>query len=144
MTPTLIGRMQTRVFAVAVIGGLWTLLVTPLLPGGGEIGDRYRATFAVLVVVGAAGLAWELVYHGLQQIRWEKDWPTMFFLLTGITEGIVVWLLVHAGTAPGSPDVRGDAFTVHFATTWLAIFLFVSGPMRVPFMRWRFRGGRIV
>ena len=35
-------------------------------------------------------------------------------------------------------------FAVHFATTWLAIFLFLQGPMRVPFLRWRFRGGRIL
>lgn len=37
-----------------------------------------------------------------------------------------------------------DTFVLHFATTWLAIFLFVQGPMRVPFLRWRFRGGRIL
>ena len=33
MLPTLSGRLQTRVFAVLVFGGLWTLLITPLLPG---------------------------------------------------------------------------------------------------------------
>jgi hypothetical protein len=33
MIPNLNGRIQTRIFAVVVIGGLWTLLVTPFLPG---------------------------------------------------------------------------------------------------------------
>jgi hypothetical protein len=34
--------------------------------------------------------------------------------------------------------------SLHFATTLLAISLFVQGPMRVPFLRCRSRGGRIL
>lgn len=144
MTPTLPGRIQTRIFAVALFGGVWTLVISPVLPGGGALRDRYEATGAVLLMVGLLGVGWELVYHGLQQFRWEKDWPTMFSLLTGINEGILVWLLVRDGHAPGSPHVEATAFVVHFATTWLVIFLLVNGPMRVPFIRWRFRGGRLL
>ncbi len=143
MVPTLFGRIQTRIFVLAVVGGLWTLLITPFLPVMGPLGDRYRATFAVLFVVIVAGVAWEFLYHLLQQFRWEKDWPTMFGLVTGVPEGIVVWLLVSAGWAPGSPDVPGSAFVIQFATTWLVAFLFVNGPIRVIFLRWRFRGGRV-
>lgn len=144
MTPTFFGRIQTRIFIIGVIGSLWTLLITPFLPSSGSLADTYRATFAVLIVVLVVGLAWEVLYQGLQQFRWEKDWPTGFGLILGIPEGIVAWLVVSAGLAPGDPEITGAAFVIHFATTWLVTFLFVIGPMRVPFLRWRFRGGRIV
>jgi hypothetical protein len=145
MTPTLFGRLQTRIFLVAVIGSIWTLIITPLLPGGGSGGVQYSMTFSILLVVGVAGLGWEFVYQGLQQFRWEKDWPTLLGLLTGINEGILVWLIVDAGLAPGIDDgVPVSTFLWHFTTTWLVIFFYVNGPMRVPFLRWRFRGGRLI
>ncbi len=143
MTPTLPGRIQTRIFALAVVGGLWTLVVSPFLPGMGALGDVYEATFAVLAVVLILGVGWELVYHGLQQFRWEKDWPTLFGLLTGINEGLLTWVAVEAGWIIAA-EVPVDAYAIHFSTTWLAVFLFVNGPIRVPFPRWRYRGGRIV
>lgn len=142
MTPTLLGRIQTRIFAIAVIGSLWTLLVTPVLPG--VDGVPYAMTFSILLVVGLAGVGWEFVYHLLQQFRWEKDWPTLLGLVTGVNEGVVAWIVVAAGWAPGIDDgVPLSAFLVHFVTTWLVIFLYLNGPMRVPFLWWRFRGGRL-
>jgi len=144
VTPTLLGRLQTRVFAVAIIGALWTLILTPFLPIDADLSAKYKATFAVLFVVGAVGLLWEFVYHFLQQFRWEKDWVAFFGLLTGISEGIVTWLIVSAGWAPGSPKVGGLPFVIQFVTTWLVIWLWINGPMRVPFLRWRFRGGRLI
>ena len=143
MTPTLFGRLQTRIASVVVVGSLWTLLVTPLLPGGGDLPDQYRATFAVLSVVLVAGLGWEFVYHFLQQFRWEKDWVALFGLATGVNEGIAAWALVASGLAPGGPQVAGTAFAIHFGSTWIVLWLWVNGPMRVPLLRWRFRGGRL-
>ena len=147
MTPTLIGRIQTRIFLVAVVGGVWTLIVTPFLPrfDGAELSDAYRATFSAIVLVGVAGIVWEFVYHGLQQYRWEKDWPSLFGLLTGINEGLVVLFLLNAGIAGDRvKQVHVTAFLIHFATTWILIWLAGQGPMRVVFLRWRYRGGRIV
>jgi hypothetical protein len=59
-------------------------------------------TFAILLVVGVAGVAWEVLYHALQQFRWEKDWPTGLGLLTGINEGIVAWFWSTPGSRRGS------------------------------------------
>ena len=87
MVPTLYGRIQTRIVLLAVIGGLWTLIITPFLPTGLPLGASYRTTFAVLLTVLVLGVLWEFVYHGLQQFRWEKDWPTFFGLITMITGG---------------------------------------------------------
>jgi hypothetical protein len=144
MLLTLSGRIQTRIFALLTVGSLLTLLVTPLLPMGAPLSERYRTTFVVLVSVVVLGLGWELVYHGIQQFRWEKDWPTLFGLLTGINEGLLLWFLLSAGAVPTVSGLTRTAFLVDFAVVWVGTWLWVNGPMRVPFIRWRFRGGRLV
>ncbi len=144
MLPTLSGRIQTRIFTLAVFGGIWTLLITPLLPIDGPLGSACKATFIVLLTVIVLGIGWEFVYHFLQQFRWEKDWPTLFGLLTAINEGLLVWILLAAGAVPGNLHVGGAAFVIDFVTVWLVVWLIVNGPMRVPFIRWRFRGGRLI
>jgi hypothetical protein len=145
MLPILAGRLQTRVFVLAVIGSLWTAAITPLLPPhDAPLHKRYQATFTVLAVVLVVGLAWECFYQLMQQFRWEKDWPTFFGFLTGINEGIAAWLIVTRVTLPGHPQISDTAFILHFSTVWFVTWMFVNGPMRVPFVRWRFRGGRLL
>lgn len=146
MIPTLAGRIQTRIFVLALIGSLTTLLVSLVLPGtSGSLGDTYQTTFAVLIAVTVLGVGWEFIYHGLMLLRWEKDWPMMFGLITAVNEGALVWVLIKADVLPGVPkDLAFSTFLVDFAVVWLATFLFVNGPMRVPFIRWRHNGGRLV
>lgn len=143
MLPTLGGRLQTRIFLIVVVGGLWAVVVSPLLPGGGDLAARFRAMYAVLAIVLALGLLWELLYHALQQFRWEKDWPTLFGLLLGIPEGLAAYAVARAGVLPWAEHIAPEAFAVGFGTTWLVTWLFVSGPMRVLSVHWRFRGGRL-
>ena len=128
MVPVLLGRLQTRLFLLAVVGSTVTVLVTPLLS------VPYRSTFLVLAAVAVLGVGWELLYHLLMQFRWEKDWPSLFGLLTAVPEGLLVYALLQ----PPLP-----AFLVHFGAVWLAVWLTANGPMRVPFLRWRFQGGRL-
>ncbi len=147
MVPTLFGRIQTRLFLLATVGLAVTLLITPVLPGtsGAPLGDRYTTTLIVLAAVGVVGIGWELVYHLLMQFRWEKDWPSLFGLLNLINEGVLLFVLVKAGLLPGLPaEPSAAAFWTHFTVVWLAVWLVSNGPMRVPFVRWRFRGGRLV
>lgn len=145
MLPTLNGRIQTRVFLLVVVGGIWTLLLTPVLPIAAPLGTAYRATFVVLLAITVLGVGWELIYHFIQQFRWEKDWPTLFGLLTGINEGLLVGLLACSGALPGLPfPVPTGVFLVQFITTWILVWLVANGPMRVPFVHWRFRGGRLI
>ena len=147
MLPTLNGRIQTRIFLLVVVGSLWTGLVTPLLPAGGDLVDRYRATFSVLATVLVVGVAWELVYHFLQQFRWEKDWPVLFGFFEGINECLLVWLLLQADVVPwidNGDTVPGTAYLWHFITTWIVCWAFGNGPMKVVFIRWRLQGGRLV
>ncbi|SFT82881.1 hypothetical protein SAMN05660657_03355 [Geodermatophilus amargosae] len=144
MLPTLSGRIQTRIFLLAVVGSIWTLIITPVLPTEASLAASYGATFSVLLVVLVLGVLWELVYHGIQQFRWEKDWPTLFGLLTAIPEGLLVWFLFAGGAIPWIGSLPGPAFVIHFVSTWLIVWLVANGPMRVPFIHWRINGGRLI
>jgi hypothetical protein len=144
VVPTLNGRIQTRIVLLAVVGGLITLIIEPFLPGSASLGDKYRNGFLVLLSVAVIGVLWELLYHLLMQWRWEKDWPTMFGLVEGVPEGALIWGLLAAGAIPGIVgSVSGVDFLVQFILVWLGVWLVANGPMRVPFIRWRFRGGRL-
>jgi|tagenome__1003787_1003787.scaffolds.fasta_scaffold20773746_2 hypothetical protein len=144
MVPTLNGRIQTRVFVLLMVGGIWTVLITPLLPVPGPLGSAYATTYIILLTVIVLGVGWEFVYHFVQQFRWEKDWPTFFGLITGINEGALIWLLLGLGVVPGIEEISIGAFLLQFLTTWIVVWLMTNGPMRVPFVHWRFRGGRLV
>lgn len=141
MLPTLNGRIQTRIFMLVVLGGLITLLITPVLPNDPD----YRTTYLVLATVLVLGVVWELVYHGLMQWRWEKDWPTLFGLLNAINEGILVWLFLELGLVPGlERGVPFSTFLIMFLVIWVFIWIWTNGPMRIFNLRWRFFGGRLV
>lgn len=171
MTPIFFGRIQTRIFVSLIIGGLWTLIITPFLfftPPGGDSpsfafaldsmgGDSpllntYKLTFAALIITTVFGsLVWEPIYHGLMQFRWEKDWPALFNLLQVFPEGLTTFLLLQIPALnPISANADGDAFVpvpayiFIFATTWIVTWLFANGPMKIFFLRWRFSGGRLV
>ena len=159
MTPTLFGRIQTRIFVLLVVGGIWTAIVVPFLPvsgpglvitefSGSGLADVYVAAFTILLGVTVLGVLWELPYHLLQQFRWEKDWPTFFGLITIVNEGLLVWLLGRAGVFGTDAELIIDneplAFWLLFTSTWIVTFLFVNGPIRILSPRYRFRGGRLI
>ncbi len=142
MTSTYFGRVQTRLFTVFTIGLLWTLVLTPFLSL--PAGEKYKVTLTTLGWVALLGVVvWEPIWHLLQQFRWEKDWPAMYLLLQAVPEAVLVRVVLDRTLTTAAPVGTGT-FALHFATTWLAIYFFVQGPMRVPFLRWRFRGGRIL
>jgi hypothetical protein len=151
MIPTYGGRIQTRIFLMLFVGLPWTLLVSPLLPGPRRglrltdvATDRYPATLLALAIVLALGVGlWEHVYHFLQQYRWEKDWPVMFALIEVIPEAILAWFVFERLVPGGVTTATGWTFVAHIASTWLVMWLFVLGPIKVVFIRWRFNGGRV-
>jgi hypothetical protein len=146
VVPTLAGRIQTRLALLAVVGGVVTAIIVPVLPvpASVSLADTYRNAFLILAAVAVLGVGWEFVYHFLMQWRWEKDWPTLFGLITLVPEGLLVWLVMRAGIIPGmTGTVPAPAFCLQFLAVWIVVWLVANGPMRVPFIRWRFRGGRL-
>jgi hypothetical protein len=145
MVPTLIGRIQTRIFMLLTVGVVVTAIITPLLGIPGSLSAAYKTTYIILATVAVLGILWELLYHLLMQWRWEKDWPSLFGLVTGIPEGILIWILLAAKVVPGiSKAPPLSAYLIDFIVVWLCVWLVIQGPMRIPFIRWRFFGGRLV
>ena len=68
------------------------------------------------------GVLWELVNCFVVRRRREKDWPTLFGLVEGVPEGMLIWILLSTGAIPGSG-------------------LAASEPARAPFIK-GFHGGR--
>lgn len=150
MTLTLTGRLQTRVLLVLLVGVAWTAVITPFLPRPGwlSLTAAYRGTFTNLALMAVTGLAWEFVYHMLQQLRWDKDWPSLLALATVVNEGLAVWFAGHAfGLIDGPVGFSSPmlpSFVVHFVTAYVAIWAVMQGPLRVLLVRWRFAGGRLI
>lgn len=145
MTPSLFGRIQSRIFLVGFIGGPLAILLAALLPRPSDTttyGDMLRVFVGALIVTAVVGVLWELIYHALQQLRWDKDWPTLFGLITAVPEGVVVYLLVDGAIPWDFGDVPLKTFVPMFVIVWLAIWLIANGPLQILLLRWRFRGGR--
>ena len=142
MTPTLAGRIQSRILIVLGVGIPWTILISPFLfgfaLGSASFGAVLGTSLLAIFLTAFFGVViWEPTYHLLQQIRWEKDWPTGLGLLTILNEGLFVLIVLAL-----LRDIAPLSFLVHFGSTWLLIWFVLNGPIRVLLPRWRFRGGR--
>ena len=145
MLPTLSGRIETRLFLLALIGIPWTAVVSVIGPAaaGTHLASAFEATYWVLAEVAVVGsVFWSPLFHLLMQFRWEKDWPIMFSLLQGIPEGVLAFVLLR--TIGPMPHLTTVAFLLEFVPLWIMAWLTAIGPMRVLVPRWRFRGGRII
>lgn len=134
MTPTLLGRIETRLALLAMVGVPLTLIVAGLLSdlslGRGLL---------VLVVIAVLGVGWETLYHAAQQLRRDKDWPSILALVAVLPEAGLAWsALGGLGLQPSSLA----AYAVHFGAVWTAIWLMMQGPLRVLAPQWRFDGMR--
>jgi hypothetical protein len=136
VTPTLMGRWQTRVALLATVG-LLVSVPFALVAGSGTF-------FVVVAYVALFGLAWDVLYSLLQALRWERDWPPAFAVVAAVVEAVVIFALATNVGLPGLPrDLAAGLFTFHYAVVWLSVFFFAQGPMRALFPWWRFHGGRI-
>lgn len=144
MTPTLMGRLQTRLLVTLGVGLPWTVVISPILflAAAGSASFSVvlgTSVLAILLTAVLGALVWEPIYHACQQFRWEKDWPTGLGLLTILNEGfVVVTVLVSLRS------ISPFAFFLHFASTWVLIWFILNGPLRVLLPRWRFRGGQFL
>ncbi|MFD1496187.1 hypothetical protein [Streptosporangium lutulentum] len=68
----------------------------------------------------------------------------LFGLLTLVPGGLVLYFLLRSGAVDFIDPVPSAAIWTHFTIVWVCMWLVASGPMRVPFIRWRFRGGRVL
>ncbi|MBO1347414.1 MAG: hypothetical protein EBE86_008455 [Hormoscilla sp. GUM202] len=140
MTPTLLGRWQTRIFLLGTVGVLVTL---PFAVGywGPEPTSRY---YWILFYVGLFGLAWDVLYQLLQKYRWDRDWPGILQFFAANAEIVVLVLLIEIMDLPNirQHEFSLEWFALHYSLVWVAIYLSSWVVMRLLFPRWRFRGGK--
>lgn len=139
MTPTLLGRWQTRLFLLATVGFCVTLPFTQGWLGPGASGQF----FWVLGYVALFGMGWDLLYTYLQKFRWDRDWPGALQLVAGLWEAVFLVLLIRTvGLFGIDPNFPMSGFLLHYSIVWLAVFLAAHSLMRILFPRSRFRGGQ--
>ena len=139
MTPTLLGRWQTRIFLLFTVGFVVTL---PFVFSQGRFQPNF-IYFWILFYLGLLGLIWDILYNFLQQFFWDRDWPGVMQLLAAIFEAIVLILIIKFW---GLPYINPDRFQLHlfithYSVVWLSIYFSSWTLMRLLFPQWRFRGG---
>lgn len=158
MLPTLLGRWQTRillflcvglpisaVYAVWLAGGASASSDRPWLKPLGQVTYDVRP-LQVLCLLLIVGIILDLLYIGLQQFRWERDWPFGFQLFFSIVEFFIVLALIRYDALPflrahwiGSGDYF--YFFMHFGLVLLVSFIGLLGFIQIFMVRWRYKGG---
>lgn len=135
MTPTLIGRWQSRLLLLGTVGTLTTLIFVLWL--------NTAVPLLLLAAVICLGLGWDVLYDQLQQQRWDHDWPPIFQLLAGVWEGGFLFGLTAMiqFAYPSLPLPSPAQHWLHYTTVWLLTFTASQSIMRLVFPRWRFQGG---
>ena len=139
MTPTILGRIQTRIFLVATVGVLWTLLIGPALAGmmsdpDATTGDVYRLAFGALVLALGAVLfgefgvarASELANRAGREIQWGK-WKGHFW-----GGGIVLGLMLPAAMVMATPWLALPALICAGLGMFAYEYAFVMAPQELP------------
>ena len=135
MTPTLPGRVQTRLALALAIGLPIVLLAAALL-------DRVTvgAGLALLAALTLVGLADDAAYQAIQERRRQRDWPPLLALAGLLPEiagaGLVLELI---GTA--TPLMTSLAVATAVALAGWAV---QHGPLAVLVPARRYRGGRLL
>lgn len=142
MTPTLLGRWQTRLLLLGTVG---TLISLPFAIG--IIGPGANSVYYwILAYVAIFGLIWDILYNQIQKYRWDRDWPAAYQLMAGIWEMVFVFCGVKLfGFLPiplPKEELDPFVFLSHYSLVWLGIFICSQSFMRIIFPHWRFRGGQ--
>jgi hypothetical protein len=138
MTPTLLGRWQTRIFLMLTVGLLPTLLF--FLRLFGNPGDLIY--LAILGYILLFGLFWDVVYIYIQQLRWDQDWPAVFQWGAAIWEALFFYGLKQVVNLPLPGELNWLWFCIHYSLVWICVFVSSQSLMRIIFPRWRFHGGQ--
>ncbi|WP_019500354.1 hypothetical protein [Pseudanabaena sp. PCC 6802] len=141
MTPTLLGRWQTRLLLLATVGVLITIPFA--------LGFNDTKLYWILGYVAFFGVFfWDVLYDYLQKRRWDRDWPGVYQLAAGVWEAIFLGILfsLFGRVLPGLDSfnlgINLGIFILHYSCVWLGIYIVSQSLMRIVFPRWRFRGGQ--
>ena len=143
MTPTLMGRLQTRLILYIFIALPVTLLYALFLDLG-EVG-RLSDPFVFISAMTLIGFILDPFYIQIQRFRWDNDWPFAFQFFFTILEFLVTLGLMSAGALDGFLVSRIDSMVSasHFFLVFIPSFLALLGGLQIFMIRWRFKGGEV-
>ncbi len=151
MTPTLLGRLQTRLLLFIVIGlpmtFLWGLYKDnwEFLIFSNSRSNLLHAFYFITCIL-VLGLILDPLYMQIQRFHWDQDWPFAYQFFYSIVEFLLVYAAVYAdllwflfdGVAPPFSDA-----VCHFSLVFIPSFLALLGGVQIFMVRWRFKGGEL-
>jgi hypothetical protein len=143
VTPSLMGRWQTRLWLMIFIGLPISALFVYLYRGAGA-----RFTPVPLYMLGYVllfGVVWDVLYQFvITRAQWDYDWPAAYQFIVGFTEGVLIYLLIRFTGLPGiaKGGVSLGRFWLAYGAIWLTTYTWLFFFMRAVFVRWRFRAGQ--
>ena len=147
MTPTLAGRIQSRLLLFLFIG-LPVTFIYAWVQAGGDLTSLSGVPFLFLGTLVVAGLILDPVYYWIQTYRWERDWPFVFQWASMWWEFWIVVVLIGLGLVPYLPpnqvfptEAAFWGVVLHFTLVVVPSFLALLGGIQVFMIRWRFKGG---
>lgn len=149
MTPTLLGRWQSRILLFIFIGlPMTALFVWGIYPLIWDDPIVWEAPFIFVSAITVLGLVLDIVYIQIQRFRWDNDWPFAFQFFFSILEFLGVYALVQTDLLEYVELPAADIPSIwiastHFALVFIPSFLALLGGIQIFFIRWRFKGGEL-
>ncbi|MCK1489747.1 hypothetical protein IVB14_04750 [Bradyrhizobium sp. 180] len=159
MLPTLLGRWQTRILLFLCVGlpisALYAAWLGSLAPTGRFVPPWIRSLngiiydvrpMQIICLLLIVGVVLDIVYSGLQRLRWDRDWPFAFQFVCLIFEFLVVLGLIQLDILPFMPArwIGTGDYTylfVHFGLVFGVSFASLLGFIQIFMIRWRYKGG---
>lgn len=147
MTPTLLGRLQTRLLLFVFIGLPVTFLYSWYVLGLDH--PEFLVPFRVLFSIFLIGVLLDPIYIFIQGFRWDQDWPfafqaffstVEFFIVLGLSELSLFSFLEFSAF---SSIERFYVFLTHFGIVLFFSMIAVLGGLQIFLVRWRFKGGEL-
>ncbi|MGI9477227.1 MAG: hypothetical protein ACR2PI_11030 [Hyphomicrobiaceae bacterium] len=144
MTPTLLGRWQTRFLLYAIIAIPVTLAFSYALIG--RLWPPSLPPFVFVTAIMVVGFVLDIAYVQIQRFRWDNDWPFAFQFFFSILEFLIAYGLMSLGWFDHlTSGVRIEFTTaaLHFTLVFVPSFLALLGGIQIFLTDWRFKGGEI-
>ncbi|TPQ51884.1 hypothetical protein C2U72_06165 [Prosthecomicrobium hirschii] len=159
MTPTLFGRLQTRL-ALYLLIGLPVTLVIAFRASGWSWPPAAEPCWFIATLF-ALGLVLEPVYFQMQRFRWDQDWPFAFFAFFSVMEFLAVYAAMRLDWLPYLPACLQSRLdparqvlvcqlpsltlaeaAAHFALVFVPMLIALLAGLQIFMVRWRYRGGQ--
>lgn len=123
MTPSLSGRLQTRLILTIMVGFPVGLYFVNLLP---------------ILLMFLFGIVWDIFYSFIQSKRWDRDWPPLLIAIGGLMEGLFLYTFLTQIL---------KVSTIHFfkmyGTIFIIMFIMQTGVLNIFLPYRRHKAGRV-